>query len=148
MKLSPHFSLIEFTRSTVLNEYNKKVSDISDLVVNWPSKAERDWLQYLCINVLEPLRTMVGHPIYINSGYRCPWLNKLVGGIEDSQHLCGQAADIHIEDENDGIMIFSALRTIKYVDRALYEHKDGITWVHVSVSPNPHQYYNSQYIAQ
>lgn len=148
MRLSPHFHLSEFTRSAQLDAYNKSVSDIGDIVVNWPSKAERDWLQYLCINVLEPLRTLVGHPIVINSGYRCPFLNNLVGGIEDSQHLCGQAADIRIIDENDGIMIFSALRTIKCVDRALYEHKAGTTWIHVSVSPSPHQYYNSQYIAQ
>lgn len=43
---------------------------------------------------LDKLREKVGHPIIVNSGYRCPEHNEEVGGVENSQHLLGCAADI------------------------------------------------------
>lgn len=45
-------------------------------------------------NVLDPLRQAYGKPIRVNSGYRCPPKNKNVGGVAQSQHLKGEAADI------------------------------------------------------
>jgi uncharacterized protein YcbK (DUF882 family) len=36
-------------------------------------------------------------PLHVNSGYRCPALNKAVGGVDTSQHVKGQAADIHAQ---------------------------------------------------
>lgn len=45
-------------------------------------------------NVLDPAREKLGMPIKVNSGYRCPLKNKAVGGVENSQHLRGEAADI------------------------------------------------------
>lgn len=45
---------------------------------------------------LQKLRNILGHPIRITSGYRCPAHNKIVGGVENSQHLVGKAADIVI----------------------------------------------------
>jgi uncharacterized protein YcbK (DUF882 family) len=44
--------------------------------------------------ILDPLREKYGKPIIVNSGYRCPKLNKCVGGVSTSQHVKGQAADI------------------------------------------------------
>ena len=49
---------------------------------------------YLIEKVLDPVREWYGKPIYVNSGYRCPELNKAVGGVPDSFHLTGCAADI------------------------------------------------------
>jgi len=46
---------------------------------------------------LQVLRNEVGKPIHINSAYRSPSHNKKVGGVSDSQHLLGKAADITIE---------------------------------------------------
>ena len=48
-------------------------------------------------NVLDPLRSMIGRPIIITSGYRNQQLNELVGGSKTSQHLSGKAADIHVQ---------------------------------------------------
>lgn len=42
---------------------------------------------------LEKLREQTG-PLVINSGYRCPIHNKRVGGVRNSQHLKGTAADV------------------------------------------------------
>ena len=44
-------------------------------------------------NVLGPIDSMVGK-LSVNSGYRCEELNRLVGGVPNSQHMLGQAADI------------------------------------------------------
>lgn len=46
------------------------------------------------IRKLQKLRTKLGRPIKINSGYRTPTHNKNVGGAKGSQHLLGTAADI------------------------------------------------------
>jgi uncharacterized protein YcbK (DUF882 family) len=45
---------------------------------------------------LEILRAMVGKPLVIVSGYRCPVHNAKVGGAKASQHLVGQAADLQV----------------------------------------------------
>lgn len=52
-------------------------------------------IQALVDNVLDPARERYGKPIYVISGYRCPALNKAVGGSANSQHTKGEAADIH-----------------------------------------------------
>ena len=52
-------------------------------------------MRALVENVLDPLRAKYGHPIYVSSGYRCPKLNKAVNGALNSQHMRGEAADIH-----------------------------------------------------
>jgi zinc D-Ala-D-Ala carboxypeptidase len=51
-------------------------------------------LRALCINILQPLRDALGTPLKINSGYRCPSLNKTIGVATNSQHMTGQAADV------------------------------------------------------
>lgn len=55
-------------------------------------------IRALCVNLLQPLRNAVGMPLHINSGYRCPALNKAVGGVPSSQHCKGEAADIAAAD--------------------------------------------------
>ena len=44
--------------------------------------------------ILDRIREEVGQPVYILSGYRCPSHNAEVGGVLDSQHCVGTAADI------------------------------------------------------
>lgn len=58
----------------------------------------RDALLALVRNVLQPLRDKWGKPLHINSGYRCPALNALVGGVPTSQHAKGEAADVAAAD--------------------------------------------------
>ena len=54
----------------------------------------RENTEALVSQVLDPLRERCSHPIYVNSGYRCPSHNRDVGGAAQSQHLKGEAADI------------------------------------------------------
>lgn len=48
------------------------------------------------IELLEQLRAKACAPVHINCGYRCPKHNAEVGGVQDSQHVKGTAADIYI----------------------------------------------------
>lgn len=48
------------------------------------------------IELLERLRDLAGVPIHVNCGYRCPKHNAEVGGVPNSQHVKGTAADIYI----------------------------------------------------
>lgn len=45
---------------------------------------------------LEIMRGIAGKPIHVNSAYRCYNHNLSVGGVGNSQHLVGRAADITI----------------------------------------------------
>ena len=45
---------------------------------------------------LEALRALAGVPVVINAGYRCPRHNQEVGGVPDSEHTRGLAADIRL----------------------------------------------------
>lgn len=48
------------------------------------------------VNILEEIRTRAGdHPLHITSGYRPPAYNRKVGGVSNSTHIDGLAADIY-----------------------------------------------------
>lgn len=54
----------------------------------------RDSIKELVDTVIQPLRDAWGKPLAINSGYRCPEVNKAVGGVPTSGHSKGEAADV------------------------------------------------------
>ena len=67
-RLSNHFTLEEFINS-------KKYPD------NKPSLQVVANLTYGCLMLLEPAREAIGSPIIVNSGFRNPRVNALVGGV-------------------------------------------------------------------
>ena len=90
-------------------------------------------LQHLCIHVLQPLRDAIGRPVYITSGYRSAKLNARVGGVPNSYHLRGLAADIHVDNEEHAKAIFDILKKNPYVHRVIIERKNGARWIHVQM---------------
>ena len=101
---------------------------------NKPPLQEMINLVYLAAYVLEPLRVAMKEPITISSGYRCEKLNNAVGGVRNSQHLKGQAADICIDgDMKKGRKWFDYIKTRLPFDQLIWEHnKAGVYWIHVS----------------
>lgn len=102
---------------------------------NKPTTQKMINLVYLCAFVLEPLRVAMGEPIKVSSGYRCEKLNKAVGGVYNSQHLKGQAADLCIDgDIKKGRRWFNYIKDHLPFDQLIWEHnpKTGSYWVHVS----------------
>jgi len=81
-------------------------------------------------NVLDPLREWYGKPIVVNSGYRCPALNKAVKGSKTSQHMTGQAADIDAGDRQQNKLLFDYIQKNLPFCQLIWEH--GGDWVHVS----------------
>ena len=63
-------------------------------IENVPSAEAVRNLELLTENVLDRVRAEWGSPIIVTSGYRCPELNKAVGGAQYSYHMKGMAADI------------------------------------------------------
>ena len=101
---------------------------------NKPSVQQMINLVYLSAYVLEPLRVAMDEPIKIGSGFRCQKLNKAVGGVYNSQHLKGQAADLCIDgDIAKGKKWFNYIKDHLPFDQLIWEHNSkGSYWVHVS----------------
>jgi hypothetical protein len=76
----------------------------------------------------------MNEPIKIGSGFRCQQLNKAVGGVYNSQHLKGQAADLCIDgDLKKGRKWFNYIKDHLPFDQLIWEHNaKGNYWVHVS----------------
>ena len=117
VRLSPHFKLSEFCK---LGKYPENIPSTQH-VVN---------MTYGCHMLLEPARLMVG-PIIINSGFRCETVNRQVGGVKNSQHLIGQAADISPKDPAQFATLVDFLKNWEYTDQLL----TGSGWLHISWTP-------------
>lgn len=132
IQLTRHFMLSEFTKSSTAEALGIDNTPNLEIVCN---------LQQLCFHVLEPMRNWFDVPITISSGYRSQALNKAVGGVPNSQHLTGQAVDIHLRSIEEGRQWFEYLMDQNF-DQLLWEKDScGHTWIHVSWngSRNRHQ---------
>jgi len=128
-KLSPHFTLGEFTRSGSHPE-----------VYNIPSHEAIANMMRLC-TWLEELRARYNAPIRINSGYRSPQLNRAIGGAPNSNHLTGCAVDIRVENMEQ--LLRYAVILLDYVDEShqvfdellIERNHYGAIWLHFAVRP-------------
>ncbi len=84
--------------------------------------------------VLDPLREAWGKPITVTSGYRCPELNRIVGGSKTSHHLRGMAADISTGNKVYNRRLFQLVIDMKLPFTQLID-ESGFSWVHVSLDP-------------
>ena len=135
MNLTPHFSLAEFVRSATAHAKG------IDNSLNPTAKADQAVirnLKTLSENILEPLRNHACQPIVISSGYRCPALNNAVGGSKTSQHLTGEACDIHIPSIIQGKQWMEWIMDNTTFDQLIWERtRSGTRWIHVSCKPDP-----------
>lgn len=136
---SDFFTLQELTKSTTAKRLK---------IDNTPNAEIFRNLQYGVQMVLDPLRRIRQQPIIITSGFRCEQLNKAVGGVPNSWHTKGNAADIHIKDEDDAKEIFQILKTLPSVDTALFEHSHSSQWIHVQwdMTKTPRHHFNFNYV--
>lgn len=79
------------------------------------------------IEQLDELRILYNKPIIITSGYRCPALNKAVGGKQTSQHCKGQAADL----KYDSSLLQFIIGNFHY-DQLIEETSKRTKWIHIS----------------
>ena len=126
MRISKNFTLEELTASATA-----KAKGIS----NNPGQTDIVNLCGLVHNVLQPLRNWWGKEVKIGSGYRSLALNRAVGGVSNSQHMKGEAADLCIDgDIQKGKSWFQYIKQHCEFDQLIWEKnpKTGAYWVHVS----------------
>lgn len=138
---SDFFTLEEFTRSSTAKRLK---------IDNTPSDEVVRNIQYGVQMVLDPLRRILQTPIIITSGYRCAALNKAVGGVTNSWHTKGNAADLRVKDKEEAKAIFQVLKTLPSVDTVLFEHSTTSIWMHVQwdMERTPRHHYNFNYVAK
>lgn len=125
MIITDNFTLEELLRSTTAERNGISQGEPPYSVVIALTK--------LCVNVLQPLRNHFAEPVIISSGYRCPAVNKLVGGVHNSQHITGQAADIYLGgDTARETEYFRWIRKNLDYDQLILEGNQKQSWIHVS----------------
>jgi zinc D-Ala-D-Ala carboxypeptidase len=125
--MSAHFSEAELTHSATAEK---------DAIENTPGEAQALNLQRLAEDALEPVRSLLGVPLFIHSGFRCPALNAAVGGQPTSAHLDGRAADF----DCGTLPLYTAFEAIREsdipFDQLIIEHSAsmGSNWIHLAIA--------------
>ncbi len=124
-----HFSISELTSSaTALREG----------IDNRPSKCAYHLLHVLVDQLLDPIREAWGEPIVVSSGYRCKQLNTLVGGVKNSHHILGCAADIIAGNRADHRKLFKMIQKMQQEGRIKFTQliwEGNGRWIHISYVP-------------
>ena len=128
MKLSKNLDLKECLRSNTARRLGIDNTPHDDSVIaNLKTIAE---------NVFQPCRDHFGVPIYVSSGYRCPDLNRAIGGAKRSQHMEGRALDLDCDvfGRISNAELFNYIRENLEFDQIVWEFgtDDNPDWVHVS----------------
>lgn len=125
MQLTPHFSLAELTASSTARRLGIDNTPPPELMPRLVLTAE----------MLERIRTTLGVPITVTSGYRGRQVNQAVGGVTSSDHTQGHAADIVAPRYGTPYQIAKALAplvSVLGIGQLILEGVKGKQWVHVS----------------
>jgi len=125
MKLSPHFTLAELTASSKARQLGLDNTPPPELMPRMMLLAE----------MLERIRSTLDVPVTVTSGYRCPPLNRAVGGVTSSDHTQGHAADFiapGFGSASDVARLLAPLVSTLGIGQIILEGVKGKQWVHVS----------------
>lgn len=120
--MAKYFTLGELCKSDVAVE--KRIE-------NTPDNTTIERLNALMEECLDKVREMWGKPIGVNSGYRSAELNRAVGGVKDSQHLRGEAADITTGTKENNRKLFDMIVASDIPFDQLIDEND-YKWLHLS----------------
>ena len=125
-RISKHISYKEATNSFTAKRKGVNNEPNYEVLLN---------MQNIADNVFEKVRANFGVPIKINSFYRSPELNRLIGGSATSQHCKGQAIDL--DDTYEGLTnkeIFNYIKDNLSFDQLIWEFgtDNNPNWIHVS----------------
>ena len=119
-----YFSISEMTRSDTAKRLG---------IDNTPSDSIKNNLTLFINTVLDPIREDWGSPIIVSSGYRCPELNKAVGGVKTSGHLYGYCADLQVKGDlrkfSNFVIEWMKEHQMKW-DQIIWEKSGNVTWLH------------------
>ena len=146
MKLSPHFTLGELTKTKHKTKDGNipshvAIENLKRICVNWLEDLRYSYNTLYCLNPGEDYETSKDvEGIVINSGYRSPAVNLLAGGSTTSNHLTGCAVDIRCAGKEQMIRYASILLDIadgtkQEFDELLLEQHGTTCWLHFAVRP-------------
>lgn len=123
-QLTPHFTLEELA-GTDVSGYK---------LTNIAMAKEQLGKMYMLAGFAERIREIIGKPVIINSGYRCPALNKAVGGVSSSQHALAEALDIKVKGKTaEELFRIIVASDLKY-DQLIWEKPSkNAAWLHISI---------------
>jgi hypothetical protein len=128
--ISKHISYLEATRSETAQKQG---------IANNPDAVSLTAMKRIAERIFEPLRSYLGEPIRINSFFRTPQVNTLIGGSTSSQHMKGEAMDIgRFNGSNyNNAELFWFIREYLEFDQLIWEHGTDTEpgWIHVSFKP-------------
>lgn len=118
-----YFTIKEMTKSQTAELYH---------IDNTPTEKVVENLKKV-MYILDMVRVHMGKPIFVNSGYRCKKINEMVGGVQNSMHTKGLAADFRTEKREDINRMFEFLNKNKseFQIKELIKYKN---FIHVAVS--------------
>ena len=105
---------------------------------NTPPRAAQRMLTILVEQLLDPIRRRYGAPIIVTSGYRCPALNTAVGGVANSHHIVGCAADITAGSIEQNKVLFALIIEMQTAHAIRFTQviaEKGYRWLHISYVP-------------
>lgn len=118
-----YFTIKEMTKSQTAKLYHMDNTPTKEVVENLKK----------VMYILDIVRVHIGKPILVNSGYRCKRLNEIVGGVQNSMHTKGLAADIRTKEKEDINIMFEFLKRnqkkFKIIELINYK-----TFIHIGVS--------------
>ena len=103
---------------------------------NRPTPEEKEKLRQLAEDILQPIRDAWNSPIVVTSGYRSEAVNKAVGGVSNSQHRLGEAADIKVGGKERNRKLFNFIyKMIAKGDIKVGQLIDeySYSWIHISL---------------
>lgn len=129
---------MNLTKNFSLHEMTKSETALRRGVPNTPGQKEIEALTRLAQFVLQPIRDHFGRAVKVNSGYRSPQVNAIVGGSFTSDHCKGMAADIEIPGVPNHTLAVWVKDNLKFTQLILEFYTPGVHdsgWVHVSYDP-------------
>jgi Peptidase M15 len=127
MNLTTNFRLWELVKSSTADRLG---------IDNTPNSEEIRNLRKLCEKILQPARDELG-PIRISSGFRSEELNIAVGGVSNSDHRLGFAADVIPINVGTKKLAEWVVENCPEFDQVILEFGtlDNPNWIHLSAAP-------------
>ncbi len=122
-----------------ISELTASATALREGIDNRPNKCAYHLLHVLVDQLLDPIREAWGEPIVVSSGYRCKELNELVGGVKNSHHMLGCAADLIAGNRADHRKLFRLIQQMQQEGKIRFTQliaENDYRWIHISYLPS------------